>query len=237
MSYQLIYNHLTKDEITLFYLLCHESYKTGSAEARLKITDFTVELHGTNQQWTKMVMDMMNHILTVKGYEDINGIRQYYCFFQRYRYVIDTKEILFRISDDAYEVVPNICRDMTLDEMVSIANMKGKYTGRICQLLMPYKKGGYKQIDIEDMYDLLEIPKTYPIKELSRIIIKPSINQISKLEAFKGLQYRYYRFFQKTEAVIFEWDTKAAKLVQFLNNNDSATHPLMDENFNSYYDY
>ena len=120
MSYQLIYDDLTKDEMTLFYLLCNEANKSDSSEASLKISDFTVELHGTEQQWTKMVMDMMNHILNVKGYEDINGIRQYYCFFQRYRYKVATKEILFRISDEAYLIVSNICRDITLDEFIAI---------------------------------------------------------------------------------------------------------------------
>lgn len=239
MTYQLIWKNLTNDELTLFYLICAKAKENSSPTINLKMTDYTVELQGTTYQWTKMVMDMMNNIMNIRCYEDLgSGGRQYSNFFNKYRYIKSTKEIYVELSELGIDKVNSILNDVDVEKLKKLNSLKGKYAYRIAQLLLPYNIAGYHEIDIKELKDLLEIPDSYVLKEISRIVFKPAIKEINSSELLENLSYRYFMPYGHTESVIFEWnhfdyDKKSEK-----NNKErkGEVKPLMDEGFNNLYD-
>lgn len=238
MTYQLIWKSLTNDELTLFYLICAKAKESASPKINIKMTDYTIELQGTIYQWTKMVMDMMNNIMTIKCYEDLGGGgRQYSNFFNKYRYIKQTKEIYVGLSDLGFDKVNNILNYLDIDKLKKLNSLKGKYSYRIAQLLLPYNIAGYHEIDIKELKDLLELPDSYVLKEISRIVFKPSIKEINNSELLENLRYRYFMPYGHTESVIFEWE-HSDNDVKFKNNNKGqiGTKPLMDDEFNNLYE-
>ena len=239
MTFQLIWKSLTNDELTLFFLICAKSREIERSSVSLKITDYTIALNGTNYQWTKMVMDMMNDIMTIKGYEDLgSGGRQYYNFFKKYRYIESSKEIYVQLTEEGYDKVDSVRRYLDIDILKQLNSLKGKYTYRIAQLLLPYRVAGFHEIPINELNDLLEIPDSYVLKEISRIVFKPSIKEINESGLLRNLKYRYYMPFGHTESVIFEWNS-SLKQIKKENNDEKKnkeTKALMDDEFNNLYD-
>ncbi len=239
MTYQLIWKSLTNDELTLFYLICAKSKEKQSPKIDIKMTDYTIELHGTTYQWTKMVMDMMNNIMTIKCYEDLGGGgRQYSNFFNKYRYIKLTKEVYVELSESGFEKINRILNDMDINKLKKLNSMKGKYSYRIAQLLLPYNVAGYHEIDVKELKDLLELPDSYVLKEISRIVFKPSIKEINDSGLLSDLKYRYFMQYGHTQSVIFEWGnfTENKKVMENNKKEQNKMNPLMDENFNNLYD-
>ena len=177
--------------------------------------------------------------MNIRCYEDLgSGGRQYSNFFNKYRYIKLTKEIYVELSELGIDKVNSILNDVDVEKLKKLNSLKGKYAYRIAQLLLPYNIAGYHEIDIKELKDLLEIPDSYVLKEISRIVFKPAIKEINSSELLENLSYRYFMPYGHTESVIFEWthfdyDKKSEK-----NNKErkGEVKPLMDEGFNNLYD-
>ena len=239
MNLQLILKGLTQNELVLFYLLCVTSYKNDSRDASIVLSDFTIEMVGDKNQWMNLAMEMMNHLLGIRGYEELgNSGRQYFCFFEKYRYVPAEKKIYYTISEYGFQYLPIFCRSVKKEDLLKIANLKGKYVSRLAQLLLPYKIAGFHEIPMNELFDLLEIPDTYETRDLSRKVIQPALDQINKVGLLQNLRFRYYRPFRApAESLILEWDTKETAISIKKQEKSTSTSKLMDENFNSLYDY
>lgn len=232
---------LTESEISLFYLICTNSFKTQSLVGTIDMKDFAKEVTGSLPDWMIWTMSMMNDLLNIKGYRELgSGGRQYYLFFEDYRYIEKDRLIQYRLSKEGFNDVVTVYRSYTIQDLLAISKLKGKYTKRLCQVLFDYKASGFHEIPLGQFWDLLEISPGYSIKEMSRTVAKPAINEIIKAGLLEDLRYRYYKPFQKSESIIFEWTPKDIKIqsnkVNSVNKNAKMV-PLMNENFEPFGDW
>lgn len=77
--------------------------------------------------------------------------------------------------------------DFTAFKMDDYLSLKSKYAKDLFRLLKQYRTTGYYITTLEDLRELLNIPKTYIDKEVTRSIIKPSVKILQKY--FTGLNY------------------------------------------------
>lgn len=242
MSCPLVLKYITEDEARFLYLLIGKCVDAGSKEVSLTVSDYTGDVNATKDQWTKSCMDTMNDLLNVKGYEELGGGgRQYFSFFEKYRYVPETKELVYTLSDNAYYHAEDFRRDYSAEDFAKLSKLTAKYPSRIYQLLAPYKKSGFHSIELDEFYNDIEMPSVYSAKDLSKKILKPSIKQIIEIGLMENLTYRYKRSYRsESKEIIFDWRSDEEKAVlerQLLSKVTGKTSKLMDENFNSFYEW
>jgi plasmid replication initiation protein len=233
--------NLTESEIALFYLICTNSFKTQSPVGTIDMKQYAKEVTGPLSDWMIWTMSMMNDLLDIKGYRELGASgRQYYLFFEDYRYIEKERLIKYRLSKEGFNDLAIICRSYTIKDLVVISKLKGKYTKRLCQSLFDYKASGFHEIPLGQFWDLLEISPGYSIKEMSRTVVKPAIKEIAKAGLLEDLRYRYYKPFQKTESIIFEWTPKEIKVQSNrIHKSDKNVErvTLMNENFETFDDW
>lgn len=229
---------LTESEISLFYLICTNSFKTQSLVGIIDMKEFAKEVPGSLSDWMIWTMSMMNDLLNIKGYRELgSGGRQYYLFFEDYQYIEKDRIIRYRLSKEGFNDVVTLYRSYTIKELVAISKLKGKYTKRLCQVLFDYKASGFHEIPLGQFWDLLEISPGYSIKEMSRTVVKPAIKEITKAGLLENLRYRYFKPFQKSESIIFEWtpkDMKPQSNKAKSRDENVKMVSLMNENFEPY---
>lgn len=233
-------NNLTESEISLFYLICINSFKMQNPVGTIDMKEFAKDVTGSLSDWMVWTMSLMNKIIDIKGYRELgSGGRQYYLFFEEYRYDEKNRLINYKLSSEGFDDVATIYRSYTIKDLFTISKLKGKYTKRLCQILFDYKVSCFHEIPLGQFRDLLEISPGYSIKEMSRTVVKPAIKEINKSGVLKELKYRYYRPFQKTESIIFEWAAQKVEYSPKSKHNEDKnrkTVPLMNENFEPYND-
>lgn len=207
MDFQYTLFDLTTSEITLFLLICKDSYEHNNRKGDIQISNLTIDLYGNEDDWTKLSMDMMNHLLEIKGYEELgSGGKCYYNFFELYTYIESKKEIHYIISEKGYKELFNILRYLKLNDIVLIKKLKGKYPKRLSQILLQHNISKYYETNLNEFIDLMEIPHNYTTMEFTRTIIKPCISKINNIKLTKNLHYYYKKDSKKATSIVFEWE-------------------------------
>lgn len=226
MPYQLIYKNLTDDETTLFYLLCAKAFETKKANNDIGLKELI--RNGINIQETRFknrIIKMMNHILEIKGFEErgSEGVF-YYTFFSSYRYL--DGNLTYLISPDAFRNNDSIYMDLSIERLTAINRLNGKYTQRIAILLNQYRLGGYYSISLSELYAAIELPETYPPKELSRAILKPAVRKINEAKLFDALNCRFSYRNGKAGDAVFHWnvtDDDIKKYIKTFKNEETES--------------
>lgn len=206
----LIYDRISDDGLTMFYLLICQAHKDHLMETDLYLEKL---LSDENIPATRIIKTMQE-VMTIKGvtvtdefdeYEVSTRASVYYNTIDSFSYSAEEKKIHFRLTIKTYMNLTNFYRDFNLKSLANNATLKGKYAKRLYQLLNAHRYSGYYSITLDKLFEELRIPEGYPTKEISRVILKPAIKQIQNVEEFKELRFRYYGLSRKAEEVIFEW--------------------------------
>lgn len=125
--------------------------------------------------------------------------------FSEIRLMDDTKEVAFIFTDSFYKIL----RETPYDEIEEYMSLTGKYAHYLYKIITRLKYNGYFEISVDDFCVLMNVPKSYNTSELSRVVITPAVNKLSRLKRFEGLKYGYYTGRNKrAQKIIFEWEGK-----------------------------
>ena len=93
------------------------------------------------------------------------------------------KSLKVRVNKDFVYLFNELKNNFTEYELEEFVDLEGKYTKRLYMLLKQYRNTGkclvYKN-RWDDFCKLLNIPETYPNREIERVILKPAIKELSK---------------------------------------------------------
>jgi len=123
--------------------------------------------------------------ITFNTYSSESFLRQGFVLFTDY--IIDEKNQFAEISINSKYVylLNDITKEFTKFELEEFTNLKSIYSKTAFRLLKQYRLTGYFKISIEKFRYLLDIPDSYPMKEISRRILEPIFNELSPI--FKNL--------------------------------------------------
>lgn len=233
MIRQLIIPEQTDEtDLTMFYLLCQKAYNSQTKTTEIRVGEFTKGVNGTTDDWTRWTMSIMNRVMSIRGYETLTeDDRSYFQIIEKYTYS-KKRDLYATFTDDGYMYAVRMCATFKIDDLKKLIQLKGKYTQRLAQLLLNHKLSGYCQISISDFYDCLEIPATYPTKELKRCIIKPSIQQIESVDLLEYIDVTYQTSFSlKANNIVFSWKCADLETKNTSMENTQKYKPLLNKNF------
>lgn len=240
MKYQIDYKHLTSSETELLYILCAKCYSEMSPSSNFSIDALLDTGKIRKEKREELLSKMMNNLLKVVIYEDMGSAgKRYSTFITKYTIDIWKNKLIYELSQEGYMILGDFVRTYDPTSFVEGKKLKGKYSNKIYQLLKPREKAGYTKLEIGEFLALLGMPVDYPIKELSRVVIVPSLRRIERNGLLSDISYKYEIKGKKATHVIFTWNTDEDKLInkEKKPHNFEGGNTLMDENFNILYPY
>lgn len=144
-------------------------------DSTLSDTKFTAELRKTS----KIVRSVDCSIPTEGG-----GFIDFNLFTTFAANVID-KTIAVRVNPD-FAYMLNKFDHFTVFELSQFIHLQSRYTKTLYRKLKQFRSTGYYRVDIDEFRRIMNIPKSYVTRDITKRIISPSIADLS--EDFQGLQ-------------------------------------------------
>lgn len=140
----------------------------------------------------------------------------------KYRYNIGSKTGIFVLfpgfeADDKTETLKvqvnkrftylfnHLNAEFTQFELREYIDLKGKYTKQLYRQLKQWRQVGTYSALWDEFKEVMDIPSTYPTKEITRVILNPAVNRINKLPGFADLSYEYSTRRKKVIRISFRW--------------------------------
>lgn len=132
----------------------------------------------------------------------------------------ENQTITVRVNHD-FAFLLNILagRGFTLFELSEYCKLDGKYAPLIYQRLKQYRSTGVYSVNVEELHEWLDLPKSYTSRRIVTLVIKPAIKQISEFGFFKNLNVNVKKAKKRGAPVTgyeftFDAETKAQKPAQ-----------------------
>lgn len=77
------------------------------------------------------------------------------------------------------DVILSVSENFTRFELQEFTNLRGSYAKTIYRLLKQYRHTGMMSISIEDLRFRLDIPKSYAVKDIDKVVLSKSIEELS----------------------------------------------------------
>lgn len=180
----------SKRDLDFFYAICSKVRDRRTEVVELSFDEIK-EITEYNQSQDRFLkeLDRMNSKLMSCGwtYEDDTMILRFNLF--RMFCINKTKEVLeVCIEDEFMWIFNDLTRNFTSFELSEFVNLKSVYSKKLYRILKQWKtKGKTPEYKIDIFKELLGTPK-YAVKDLTKEIIKPAIQELDEKKIFKNLK-------------------------------------------------
>ena len=130
---------------------------------------------------------------------------------QSVRFLDSQGSIGLRFSKEILPFVSNLSREFTRYFLSDIAGMSSSYGIRIYELLVQYRGIGKREIKIDELRQMLELGKKYPLfADLKRWVIDTAVDQINAYSPLE-VEYQQKKTGRKVTHILFTFKEKPKK--------------------------
>lgn len=174
---------MTANELKAFYQCSTLIQKDDDkfAEYVISIKDF-VETLGFSDTNSNYVKDLCRHLAKQTFEIEKDGIWDIYTIFSRFRFDTKKQLITIKFNDDMKPYLLELKNNFTQIKQVKyIKEFESKYTIRIYTLLKDYRLMGHRDINIEALSKMLQLPKSYSNYKFIRLrVLEPALKEINE---------------------------------------------------------
>lgn len=117
--------------------------------------------------------------LNLKYKEDDGNILKITNVFQKLEVNREEKEVFVHVTPGMEDVILSVSENFTRFELSEFTHLRGSYSKSIYRLLKQYRHTGIMNISIEDLRFKLDIPKSYAVKDIDKVVLSKSIEELS----------------------------------------------------------
>ena len=171
-------------EINLFFVMCNKLKEQGSNKIEIPFDElrelsnyYTYSL----ERFSKILENIYDKMLRLTYIIRSEGEVEKFVLFTHYRVSTNQRALYLSINTDLKHILNSITGNITKFELQELTHIKSSYSKNMFRLLKQYKHTGYYIIKIDDFRDLLDIPKSYRINDISARVLNPIINELTSL--------------------------------------------------------
>lgn len=174
---------MTANELKAFYQCSTLIQKDDDqfAEYVISIKDF-VETLGFSDTNSNYVKELCRHLAKQTFEIEKDGIWDIYTIFSRFRFDTKKQLITIKFNDDMKPYLLELKNNFTQIKQVKyIKEFESKYAIRIYALLKDYRLMGHRDINIEALSKMLQLPKSYSNYKFIRLrVLEPALKEINE---------------------------------------------------------
>ena len=208
------FTDFTQTDYDFLMAICNRIKGLGEKEIKLEYVTI-MELIGWDR--SKKISRFENELFQMsKKLNNINGVFKneegfkIFNLFNTFECNYKKRELTVSINPKFVYILNDINKNFTRIELKEFVGIDSRYAKALyMQIKQRYKQSGhFWQASIDEIKNLLDIPNTYPTKEITRAIINPSIEIIKTCKGLSDLEVEIIRESRKgapIKAYRFTW--------------------------------
>lgn len=180
-------------EIDILHAICYRCQSQGTKEIVLPFEQIRQLSHykaKDENRFYKDIESMGDKLFSL--HLKVGTEREYtkFVLFPTYKVSEESQTLTVAVNEKFEYLLNNLTENYTSLELQESASLRSAYAKAIYKKLRRFKSTGIWKVTLEDFKEYLDIPKSYPNKEITRVVINPSIEELSPY--FKGLKCTPY---------------------------------------------
>lgn len=196
----------TSTEIDLFFVMCNKLKEQGTRKIHISFKELRHLSNYYSRSEQRFVQDLervYDKMLKLTYTERNEKGFKKFVLFTSYEVNTEGKYLEIAVNTDLSYILNSITSDFTKFELQEMAQLKSTYAKNMFRLLKQYKHTGYVKFSIEDFRERLDVPKSYRMTDLNKVIFNPIVKElgglfndlhINKIKAKKGRKIEYVEF-------------------------------------------
>ncbi|PTG37383.1 hypothetical protein BUY24_12100 [Staphylococcus cohnii] len=196
----------TSTEVDLFFTLCSKLKEQDTRKLEIPFDELKHLSNYYSRSQERFIKDL-EHVydkMLNLTYTEHNGKSfKKFVLFTSYELNAEDEYLSISINNDLKHVLNSITSDFTKFELQEMTYLKSTYAKNMFRILKQYKHTGYFKIEMDDLRERLDIPKSYKMNDINKRVFKPIINElgfifkdlnINKISAKKSRKIEWLEF-------------------------------------------
>ena len=197
-------------ELDLFFSLCFKAKEQGTKKIKIDFSELRSLSSYQNRSLKRFVDDLDNTYnkilgLNMKKYIDEWTFIRFNLFTD---YQINAKEqfITIQVHEEFSHILNNLLKNYTKFDLIDLVNLKSSYSKNMFRLLKQWESKKEKEFSLDELKDLLAIPKSYKISDIDKNILAIIRKDLSNL--FPNLKITKHKTGKFVTSIEFKWTSK-----------------------------
>lgn len=205
-------------ELKLFFAICSRLKDHGSEEVRFNFSylkEITNEKkHYTQTEYAEVIKNMYHKLIGLRFVYETENEEGEINLFQGYEHSFSDHSFAISVTPKFQYLFNSLENSFTIWSLEEFVNLPGIYPKQLYRLLKQWRTVGHASYAWDVFKEMLDIPKSYQTKDITRRIVVPAINKLRELDEFKTLNYRFSTHNRKVVRVMFDWTPEPQKYVE-----------------------
>ncbi|SKA01136.1 Protein involved in initiation of plasmid replication [Cetobacterium ceti] len=162
---------------------------------------------------------------TIQKTEETKGRKKYISIITTTIFDEEEMTIESRINPDFKNLfeVDNEKGTYTILDLKALVNFKSKYSKNLYRLLKQWETIGTKEFSIDEFRTVLDVPKSYPMKEVDKIVLTPILKELTEFFPKLNIEKIKNGRGAKVTKIIFTWQRIERKKKSFKKQQEVQT--------------
>lgn len=208
---QISFSGFSDSELSLFFAIVSKLKYKGENEIILSFSslqDLTgVTRHESNRELAARLAKLGEKLLKLNASAITDSSFIVFNLFEEFEANWETSELSVQVSKRFLFLFNEFLgmQSWTRFELSEFVSLRGKHAKNLYRLLKQWRTAGQFSISVREFKRLLSV-ESYSTDDLTKRVIKPSVQKIAQLSGFHDLRWRYsYATKKKAIRVIFWW--------------------------------
>jgi len=198
-------------EMDLFFSICSKMRNKGLTKVKYNFSDLKELSKYSDKHKERFINDLESVYskMTRLSYRQETSSRiDYFILFTGFTIEKDKEYVEIKVNPELIHIINEITGDFTKFELQEFTELRSSYSKTTFRLLKQFRQTGFWKINIDEFKELLDIPNTYKINDLTKRVLLPIEMELSpifknlkitKIKAKKGNKIEYLEFKFKAE--------------------------------------
>ena len=184
---------LSATNSNIFFALCHQFKERGTETITISFDDLKrlSQWKGGRDpaRFAENLYSVMEKIIQMSIITKTDKIATFLTLFSKFTVDNENKLLTAEISPHFTYLLNDLQADFTRWELPEFLSLKSNYAKTLYRHLKQFRSTGMFTTSIEHFRHLMNVPKAYPIHEVTRRVIDPAIEELRPI--FPGLNWSY----------------------------------------------
>lgn len=183
--------HFTASEMDLLFVIMSQMRNKGIEEVKFYFDDLK-DLSKYNKQnaissFIKDLESTYDKLISLNVKLGTATEFTKFVFFTKYSVSAKDQTVNIKVNEEFSHLINELTGSFTKIELDEITSLKSTYSKNMYRLLKQFKATGYATYDLETFKELLDIPESYSIGNITQRVLNPIMEELPIY--FKNLRY------------------------------------------------
>ena len=202
-------------ELDLFFSICYKMKNEGVNEVVLTFQELKELSNYTKNDLKRFTSDLKGvykKLLSITMEQETETEIHGFVLFTDYTIKKNERTVSIRVNDK-YKYILNDIGKYTKFDLMEFVELKSVYSKNMFKILKQYESNKQNEkwfeIKMERLKELLNIPNSYKISHIDKVVLTPILEQLKPL--FQGLKIEKIKRGVKVDSLKFTWKSKKEK--------------------------